>query len=198
MSGDQSAYFIYLLALLVFLGSAFVSRRVPMGRSMKMFGAWILIFFIAFIAFQMKDKVVGFARDVAAESRAETTGVQVGQELQVKKASDGHFWVTGSLNGQSVRFLVDSGATTTSISVDAARRAGIEPSGGFPVVIETANGATTAERGRAKRLQIGEIVRDDFPVHISESFGDTNVLGMNFLSSLSGWRVEGNRLILQP
>lgn len=198
MSGDQTANFMYLILLLVLVGSAFLTRRIPMGRSLKMFGAWILIFLIAFVAFQMKDRVVGFAREVVAESRAETTGVQVGRELQVKQANDGHFWITGSLNGQSVRFLVDSGATTTSISVDAAQRAGIEPSGGFPVVIETANGTTTAQRGRAERLQIGEIVREDFPVHISKSFGDTSVLGMNFLSSLSGWRVEGNRLILQP
>ena len=41
------------------------------------------------------------------------------------------------------------------------------------------------------------IVRSDFGVHVNE-VGDTNVLGMNFLSSLAGWRVEGNTLVLRP
>jgi aspartyl protease family protein len=102
-----------------------------------------------------------------------------------------------------VRFLVDSGATTTSISAETARRAGIEPSSGIPAIVRTANGTITVQRGRAERLAIGHIVRDDLAVHISEGFGETNVLGMNFLSSLSGWGVEGQRagrgrLILKP
>jgi aspartyl protease family protein len=56
----------------------------------------------------------------------------------------------------------------------------------------------TVQRGRAERLEVGDIVREDMAVHISDGFGETNVLGMNFLSSLSGWGVERNRLILKP
>jgi aspartyl protease family protein len=49
----------------------------------------------------------------------------------------------------------------------------------------------------ADRLQIGSIERTDFPVDVSEQEG-SNLLGMNFLRSLQGWRVEGNYLVLQP
>ena len=49
----------------------------------------------------------------------------------------------------------------------------------------------------AERLQLGSIERSDFPVNVSDR-DDTNVLGMNFLSSLSGWRVEGHDLVLRP
>ena len=203
MNGDQTAEFVYLIAILVFVASAFVVRKVPIGRGLQMFAGWVVIFLAAFVAFQMKDDIVGFANQVLDERRAETTGVQVGETLEIKQALDGHFWVDARLNGQPVRFLVDSGATTTSLSASAARRAGIEPSSGIPAIVRTANGTVAVQRGRAERLEVGTIVREDLAVHISEGFGETNVLGMNFLSSLSGWGVEGQRggrgrLVLKP
>jgi aspartyl protease family protein len=198
VSGDRTAEFIYLVAILVFVASALTVRRMPIGKGLKMFAGWVIIFLAAFVAFALKDDVVGFANQVLDERRAESTGVQVGQELQIKQSLDGHFWVEARLNGQEVRFLVDSGATTTSISGRTARQAGIEPSSGIPAVVQTANGKVAVQRGRAERLEVGHIVREDLAVHISDGFGETNVLGMNFLSSLSGWGVERNRLILKP
>ena len=196
--GEQTAEFIFLVAMLIFVASAYTVRKVPIGKGFRMFAGWVIIFLAAFVAFSLKDDIVGFANQVLDERRAEAGGVQVGENLEVKQALDGHFWVEGTINGQKVRFLVDSGATTTSISTSTARRAGIEPRGGIPAMVQTANGLVSVDRGRAERLQVGHIVREDLAVHISEGFGETNVLGMNFLSSLSGWGVEGKRLILKP
>lgn len=198
MSGDQTAEFIYLLAILVFVMSALVVRKMPIGRGLRMFAGWVVIFLAAFVAFALKDDIVGFARQVLDERRAESTGVQVGEALEIKQSLDGHYWVTGELNGAEARFLIDSGATTTSISTRTARRAGIEPRRGLPAMVNTANGIVAVKRGRAERLEVGHIVREDVAVHISDGFGEVNVLGMNFLSSLSGWGVEKNRLILKP
>ncbi|HEY0626824.1 MAG TPA: TIGR02281 family clan AA aspartic protease [Allosphingosinicella sp.] len=198
MNGEQSAEFIYLIAILVFVASAFMVRRVPIGQGLKMFAGWVIIFLAAFVAFTLKDDIVGFAQQVMDERRAESTGVTQGGELRIKQSLDGHFWVDAELNGQNVRFLVDSGATTTSISADTARRAGITQSSRFPAVVQTANGLVEVQRGRAERLKVGHIVREDLALHMSDAFGDMNVLGMNFLSSLSGWRVEGRNLILTP
>lgn len=197
-SGEQGAEFVYLLLLLVLVGSAFAVRRVPIGRSLRMFAGWVLIFLAAFVTFSMKDRVVDFAQQVLDERRAESTGVTEGGELRIRQSMDGHFWVTANVNGELVRFLIDSGATTTSISMDTARAAGVEPRSGFPALVQTANGTVRVERGRVERLEVGDIVREDMAVHMSDAFGNMNVLGMNFLSSLSGWRVEGRNLILTP
>ena len=96
-----------------------------------------------------------------------------------------------------MRFLIDSGATTTSISRATAERAGIEPSRGFGAMVQTANGVVTVDRGRAESLEVGPIERRDVAVHISDAFGDMNVIGMNFLSTLSAWGVEGRTLVLR-
>lgn len=196
--GEQTAEFIYLVAILIFVASALTIRKIPIGKGLKMFAGWVVIFLAAFVAFSLKDDIVGFANQVLDERRAETTGVEEGGELRIRQALDGHFWVDGTLNGENVRFLIDSGATTTSISAATARRAGIEPRGGIPAMVQTANGIVSVDRGRADSLRVGHIERQDLAVHISESFGEMNVLGMNFLSSLSGWRVEGRNLILAP
>jgi aspartyl protease family protein len=196
--GDQALSFIYLLLLLVMIGSAFSIRRLLIGQSLKMFAAWALIFGAVFIGFTLKDDFSALGRRVLAEGRGDAIAVPQGETMRIRQSDDGHFWVEARLNGKPVRFLVDSGATTTSISVATAHRAGIEPSGGLPAIVQTANGVVQVQRGRAERLDLGTIQRENLAVHISESFGETNVLGMNFLSSLSGWGVERKTLILKP
>ena len=196
--GGQGAEILYLILLLVLVGSGLVARRLPLGHSLKMAGAWVAIFAAAFLLFQLRDDIKGVWQRVTDRHAAETTGLQVGEELRIAQGSDGHFWVDADVNGRSVRFLIDSGATVTSLSADAARAAGVDYGGGFPVAVNTANGTVMAERGRVGRFRVGHIVREDLPVFVSGTFGDTNVIGMNFLSSLSGWRVEGRTLILRP
>ncbi|HEX8126383.1 MAG TPA: TIGR02281 family clan AA aspartic protease [Allosphingosinicella sp.] len=195
--GDQALSFVYLIGILVLVVSALMVRRVPIGQGLKMFAGWVLIFLAAFVAFALKDDFMALGKRVMAESRGEGQIVAVGKELRIRKSMDGHFWVNGELNGKKVRFLVDSGATVTSISSDTAALADIEP-GGLPAIVQTANGTVQVGRARAERLKVGSIERRNMAVHVSEAFGPMNVLGMNFLSSLSGWGVEGQWLVLKP
>jgi aspartyl protease family protein len=196
--GDQALSFVYLVGVLILVVSALMVRRIPFGQGLKMFAGWVLIFLAAFVAFTLKDDFMALGKRVLAESRGEGEVVAVGRELRIRKAMDGHFWVNAELNGHKVRFLVDSGATVTSISSDTARLAGISSDGGFPAMVQTANGMVPVQRARAGRLKVGTIERRNLAVHVSEAFGPMNVLGMNFLSSLSAWGVEGQWLVLKP
>ena len=122
-----------------------------------------------------------------------------GGELRVPLARDGHYWVRARVNGVRRRMLVDSGATITALSSDTAAAAGLtvrDPL--FPVVLRTANGAITARTARVETLKLGNVVARDLAVVVSPAFGDTDVLGMNFLSQLKSWRVEGQTLVLRP
>jgi aspartyl protease family protein len=122
-----------------------------------------------------------------------------GKELHVAMAPDGHFWVVASLNGVKRRMLIDSGATVTAISEATARQANIDVGTGLsPVVLRTANGAAQAETGKIDELRVGNIVARNLAVVTSPGLGNLDVLGMNFLSKLQSWRVEGRTLILVP
>ncbi|HEX8525815.1 retropepsin-like aspartic protease family protein [Allosphingosinicella sp.] len=184
--------------MLVLVASALMVRRIPIGQGLKMMVAWVLIFAAAFIVFTLKDDFVALWNRIVLETRGGVVQEQAGEELHVRQSPDGHFWVDAELNGERVRFLIDSGATTTSISRAVAERAGIEPSSGMPAMVRTANGVVSVQRGRAETLRVGTIERSDVAVHISEAFGDMNVIGMNFLSTLSQWGVRGRTLILRP
>ena len=195
--GDQAIHLLYFVGVLVLVGSALMVRRIPIAQGLKMFVAWVLIFGAAFVIFTLKDEFLALGNRVLLETRGGVVEERPGGEIRIRQAPDGHFWVTAELNGESVRFLVDSGATTTSISSATAERVGIEPSRGFGTMVQTANGVVMVQRGRAESLKVGSIERRDVAVHISEAFGDMNVIGMNFLSTLSAWGVEGRTLVMR-
>lgn len=196
--GDQAVSFLYLVGVLVLVGSALLVRRIPLAQGLKMALAWLLIFAAAFAVIALWDDFAALGRRLVGEASGDSRAIVAGETVRVRMAEDGHFWIDGKVNGEDVRFLVDSGATRTAINADTARSAGVEPSSDFPAMLDTANGRITVERARVARLEAGPIVREDVPVFVSEAFGDTNVLGMNFLSSLRRWEVEGRWLILTP
>jgi len=122
-----------------------------------------------------------------------------GRETRVPIARDGHFWITARLNGVPQRLLVDTGATLTALSPDLAAEAGVEPLPmREPVLLRTANGTVSARIATVKELRLGNVVARNLDVVVAPGMEQTSVLGMNFLSRLASWRVEGRTLILVP
>jgi aspartyl protease family protein len=185
---------VYYAMGIVLLMSSLLAMRLPLGKALKMGLAWIAIFGAFFVVFAFRGEFQALGQRLRAEALG--SAIADGRELRIPIADDGHFWVEASLNGHPSRFLIDSGASVTTISRDTAQTSGI-PMNGRHWVVETANGAAPIVQASADKLQVGSISRADFPVDINDR-DQTNVLGMNFLSSLSGWRVEGNYLILRP
>jgi len=128
------------------------------------------------------------------------TLVQLGGAfVGVPLGEDGHYWVEAAVNGTPQRFLIDTGATYTTLSSEVAREAMVEPGAhSGRVNLHTANGDTPAQIAQIDSLEVGSIHAADMTTIIAPTIGTTNVLGMNFLSSLEGWRVEGKVMILTP
>jgi aspartyl protease family protein len=194
MSGDQAPNTFYLLLLIVLVGSSLVGMRLPIGKVFKMVLAWVAIFGATFALFSFRSEFSALGSRLSAEAIG--APIQVGDELRIPMAEDGHFWIDASVNGHEAPFLVDSGATITTVSRETADRAGLKPDMRVAMV-ETANGTVRMQVASADRFAVGAIARSDFTVQINDH-DQGNVLGMNFLSKLNGWRVEGNYLVLQP
>jgi aspartyl protease family protein len=123
----------------------------------------------------------------------------VGNAVRVKMASSGHFVVNASIDGTKRRMMIDSGATITALSTATADAAGLQPDPELmPVIIQTANGDVRAQTATVRELRIGNVVARDLKVVVSPAFGRMDVIGMNLLSRLKSWRVEGNTMILVP
>jgi aspartyl protease family protein len=185
---------LYLLMALMLVAGSLIARRERFAKLMTFALAWISIFGAGFVLFTFRDDL-GY---VAQRLRAEASGEPVveGQEVRIPMAIDGHFWVEGSLNGVPVKFLVDSGATMTTIGRATAEAAGVTVSANRNQVVRTGNGMLRVSTGRADSLAIGPIERSSVGLHVTEN-EELNVLGMNYLSTMNRWGVEGRWLILE-
>ena len=173
-------------------------QRIPVvGKVIRFAFSLGLLAFLIFIVLQQAPYQPELAR--LTQSLGLDDQKVEGRELRVRMSPDGHFWVLASINGVERRMLIDSGATVTAVSAQTAREAGIDASTGIaPVILRTANGAAPAQTGSIDELKVGNIVARNLKVVTSPGLGDLDVLGMNFLSKLDSWRVEGRTLVLVP
>jgi aspartyl protease family protein len=183
-----------VIAALIIMGL----QRIPyVGRIIRFAFSAGLLAFLIFVLLQQapyQPELSRFTQKLGLDDQQVSGG-----ELHVAMSPDGHFWAVASINGVPRRMLIDSGATVTAISQATAREAGIDVRTGFaPVVLRTANGAAPAETGKVDELKVGNIVARNLRVVTSPGLGTLDVLGMNFLSRLQSWRVEGRTLILVP
>ena len=189
------------LAVAALIAVNIVTRRVPLIGTLLRFAVWGVIVVLVIGAVEQRSLFDPyFARLTRFLNLEPADDQQIsGKDLRVPVSRDGHFWVRASINGVERKLLVDSGATITALSVETANAAGLVPEKSpFPIVLKTANGPVAARTSRVATLRIGNVVARNLPVVVSPSFGDTEVIGMNFLSKLKSWRVEGNTLILEP
>lgn len=197
MNSEQVPNALYLVLLLVLVGSAVATRQLPIKQTAKLALAWIAIFAVVLSIVTFRDEWIELGRRVTGAVAGTETEAVVGAagELRVPMREDGHFWVKGTVNRVETTFLIDSGASLTTIGKDVAEQAELRLDLRVAPV-ETANGRVVMRRTKAS-LIVGPIVRQDMAMLVAEQPG-LNVLGMNFLSSLRGWRAEGRTLILQP
>ena len=109
--------------------------------------------------------------------------------------SRGHFFTTGQINGMSVRFLVDTGATTVSLSAADARSIGIDYRTGKRGMAQTANGAIPVWVIRLDNVRVGDITLNNVEATVSEGPHHVALLGMSFLNRMQINR-DGDRLTL--
>jgi len=198
MNGVDPVNILWLIGALVLALSALSARRMRFGDILRALLRWAIIGGLIWAVLTHREQVETLV-NMAAERLGIGQQEVSGDSVRITMGPDGHFWARATLNGVPKRMLIDSGATITALSESTARDVGIAPStGGFPVVLATANGTIAAQRATIKRVTVGGLSTDDLGVVVSPSFGEMNVLGMNFLSRLGSWRVEGRTLILEP
>src|SRR5690349_24605790 len=118
MSNDTMLGGLYLLMALMLVLGSLMARREPIAKLATMLLAWVAIFAAGFVLFTFRDNFGWVAQRLKAEAIG--TPVQQGRETRIPMALDGHFWVEGEVNGRPVKFLIDSGATMTTIDRETA------------------------------------------------------------------------------
>lgn len=195
MSNDLQFGTLYLLVAFMLLAGALIGRRAPLAKGLTSILAFVLIFGAGFIVFSFRDNL----QYVAQRLEAEATGRPVqlaGETIRIPMSIDGHFWVEADVNGVPVNFLVDSGATMTTIGRKTAALAGVPVGQQRNQLVRTGNGLIRVASTRAGLVTLGDIERRNVRMFVADG-DELNVLGMNYLSSLKRWSVEGRWLVLE-
>lgn len=195
-----------VIAMALVLLGGIVRHSLPaLGGFMRFLGNFGLILALMAVVLGLADVSVPGITGVlpGALDRllhgSEDKAVVEGDTTRIPLADDGHFWVKAKVNGIEGRFLIDTGATLTTLSSDMASFGEVRP-GMLPrkIALKTANGMAEGDLVRIRSLRVGNVVARRIDAVIAPGLGKTNVLGMNFLTRLASWRVEGNVMVLVP
>lgn len=149
--------------------------------------------------------VIGFAAAAFATAavvgldRARVPATPGPAAMQIPRAQDGHYWVTGEVGDRRIRFLVDTGATTVSLTPDDARTLGVDPDRlAYRYEVSTADGHARAAKVRLTSLSVGGATLRDVDALVIEKGLPTSLLGMTYLGRLSKFEAGPEGLVLSP
>ena len=195
---QQPLLAIAVVAILITTLGGMIRRSTPaLGRFLQGLGNLGLVAALLLTIVQVARFTTG--NDLALPQLGMPEQRVAGRETRIPLSNDGHFWLQARVNGEPRRFLIDTGATLTAISESTAVAAGVPQNPVRQTLrMRTANGTVEAELATIAELRFGNIVARDLDAVVAPGLGETNVIGMNLLSRLASWRVEGNTLILVP
>jgi aspartyl protease family protein len=138
-----------------------------------------------------KKRVLRVGQNVASQASGSGPATAV-----LTADSAGHFLTMGSINGASVRFLVDTGASMISLGAGDARRIGIDPSKGELGRTQTANGVAVVSRVKLDTVRVGDIVLNNVDATVHQHDLPIALLGMSFLNRMEMQR-SGDTMTLK-
>ncbi|WP_395017990.1 TIGR02281 family clan AA aspartic protease [Dongia sp.] len=196
---DSRMQLIYLCLILAVLTGGLAARlQARPGTTLAHLGTWGVIFAALILIYSYRDQFGGLGDRFAAEL-VPAKGTETGPaSIAFQAEADGHYHVYGAIDGSSVRFMVDSGATSIVISPDDARMLGMQPEYlNYTMAAETANGTVRVAPVQLKTLKVGPIVMHDIPATVTEAEMPFSLLGMEFLRRLKSWGVKNGRLTFE-
>ncbi|UXN64385.1 TIGR02281 family clan AA aspartic protease [Phyllobacterium sp. A18/5-2] len=202
MANDDFARLAYMGIWGIVLASALLGSGIPLSHFLRSIAIWIIIILALVAGYQYRYELQDVGHRITAGlipgspiSNSNGDGLVT---VTLAKADNGHFEVRGEVNGATVPFMIDTGASSIVLSADEARRAGFNPDKlSYRTPIMTANGMTTAANVTLDSIKIGAIERRNIRAMVTEDGRMAgSLLGMNFLNTLSGFSVRGDRLVL--
>lgn len=123
--------------------------------------------------------------------------VMANGDLVIARSADGHFYTQGSINGQEVKFMVDSGATLVAVTESLARKAML--ASGTPATFHTANGDSAGRTVDGVAVTVGNMTVTNITVGVglNGSVENDALLGQSFLSKFDV-TMGKDALVLHP
>ncbi|WP_206453530.1 retropepsin-like aspartic protease family protein [Aurantimonas marina] len=202
LDDDQFASLAYYGAWgLVLASTAVLMLRTRLGEALRGAAIWFLAFVVLIGLYTFLPDLASLKNRLMAALVPGTLvaiGAPEGNRFMTLRGRDDHFRLDGSIDGKSVSFIVDTGASVVAMDRTIAETIGIDTASlRFSQEVMTANGIARAAPIRLDAVRVGDIVRHDVPAAVTEGEGlGVALLGMSFLNTLTSFDFRGDRLIL--
>jgi aspartyl protease family protein len=190
---------VYLVMLLTFVGAGLggAFARNP-GKSLRHMGIWIAIAGSLALLYSFESEFTKLYETLAAKADPATARNR-GDAVVLQAGQNGHFYVRATVRGETILFMVDTGASDVVLSHAAAEALGHDLDRlQYSRMYSTANGIVTGAPVTLSYVAIGSIEVRGVSASVNKTDLDTSLLGLSFLSRLSGYEVKGDQLILYP
>ncbi len=190
MTGDQTASFIFLALLgVAILGSYIAHSRLKGSQMLQQAMIWVLIFVGAIAA-------AGLWQDMKGDLTL-TQATISDNMIEVPRGRDGHFHLDLQINGVTVPFLVDTGATQVVLTRADAARVGLDPAElNFIGTAFTANGEVRIAPVVLERVALGPIEDRNLRATVNSGQMEQSLLGMAYLNRFERIEIQNDRLLL--
>jgi len=187
-------------ALLLLVASGILaSRTLNVKKAVRDMAIWIAILAGLVTVYGFRDELKTIGLRIAGELEPSRGNETDRGEMMYRRSADGHFYIDATVNGQAVRFLVDTGASEIVLSPDDAARIGFDRSELlFNRQYETANGIGWGAPVVLRSIETGAIRFRSVAASVNDASMSESLLGMSFLDRLAGFEVRGDSLILRP
>jgi len=198
-TGDDKADLVYQIGVVVLVSTALLrGLRGSIGQHLKYVAIWSGIIAVLALGYAYRAELAEVPQRLKLAFNVGTPMAVGERTLVVPQGEGGHYVVDGRVNGQRVRFMVDTGATETVLSPDDARRLGIPiDTLNYGYETETANGKGYAAAYDASSLEIGSIKLEGFRVMVNKAPMSGSLLGMSFLKRLDAFEFRDRQMILK-
>jgi aspartyl protease family protein len=189
---------VSLILISTYLMLALFQGRLNLPDAFRYVMAWICIALILMVVYVYRYELMDIkARLTSGLYPSSGQAVREG-EVYFAAANDGHYYVIALVNGVKIRFMVDTGASRTILSLRDAKRLGFKPEDlSFDSQMSTANGTVWAAPVKLDTVIVEGHVLDNVSASVSKDDLDGSLLGMSYLEKLKGYRVEKGGLTLQ-
>jgi aspartyl protease family protein len=119
------------------------------------------------------------------------------KDTELERGSSGHFYTYAKVNGELVRFVVDTGADVVALTAVDAKRVGVEVNpASFEVIGEGASGPVRGKNVTIDSVEVdGKLVNDVRGVVLADS--NLSLLGQSYLSRMGEVQMRGDYMVLR-
>lgn len=184
------------LLLSVFVLPSLFYRQLKAREALKNGAIWLGIGVILFIGYAYRDEVKSLGQRLAGELIPGSVQVS-GRSNTIRMGRDGHFSVEALIDGVTIIFLIDTGASDVVLSPKDAGRLGFSVANlNYSKTYQTANGQVQGAPVQLGQITIGSIQVGGVKASVNSAAMSRSLLGMSFLERLSRFQIDGNNLTL--